>query len=215
MAIGNIASADLIDFNVGLSAAVGFLVPLGAQIDALIAAGLGPFQADISARLSALLAAQAGLAISIGNPFLSLQILLSAIATLAAALQGALALGLPNIQIGLQLSAVAALSGSLAITLGGLQIAIKLALAIKIPALRLAADIGASLSAGPLYAFDFNGDTLAAQGAEIAAVFGSTGLTNPPNDPILPGNHCAGICFVVNMDAHASVFGALQAIISV
>lgn len=186
MALGNVVSGTLGSFNVGLSAAVGFLVPLGIQIDALIAAGLGPFQLDISARLNALLAAQAGLAISIGNPFLSLQILLSAIASLAAAIQGALALGLPNISIGLQLSAVAALSGSLAITLGGLQLAIKLALAIKIPALRAAAELAAALSAGPAFAFTYNGP-LATVGNEIGALYNAglidgTNVINPWDD---------------------------------
>lgn len=206
MALGNIVSGTLGEFNVGLSAAVGFLVPLGAQIDALIAVGLGPFKADLSARLNAALSAQAGLAISIGNPFLSLQILLSAIATLAAALQGALALGLPNIQISAQLSLVAAISGTLAITLGGLQLAIKLALALKIPALEAAATLTAAMSAGPAFAFTYNG-ALATVGSEISAEF-NAGLVHGSNT-IAPGDDVFGVTLLSSVPSVQAALGAI------
>lgn len=209
MALGPVTSGTLGSYNAGLSAAIGFLVPLGAQIDALIAAGLGPFKADVGARLNAALSAQAGLAISVGNPFASLQVLLSALGTLAAALQGALAFGIPSVEIGAQLSLVAAISGSLAITLGGLELAIKLALAVKIPALRAAANITASLSAGPAFAFSYSGP-LATVGNEIAAEY-NAGMSHGGNS-IAPGDSVYGVTLLSSIP---SVQLALQAIIQV
>lgn len=215
MALGTPIAGTLANFNVGLSAAVGFLVPLSAQIDALIAVGLGPFKADISSRLNAALGAQAGLAISIGNPFLSLQILLSAIANLQAAIQGALAFGIPSPQIGIQLSAFAALSGSLAITLGGLELAIRLALQIKIPALQAAADLRAALNAGPAFALAYEGP-LGVVGSEISAAFNSglTGnnLSGPPSTLSLsPADSVYGVTVLTSVP---SVQLAIQAILS-
>lgn len=165
-------SGTLGEFNVGLAAAVGFLNPLGAQLDALIGIGIGPLQFDLAAQLNAALAAQVGLTIAVSDPTAGIRAVLSALGGLAAALNAALALSIPSIEIGLQLSAVAALSGTLAIQLGGLQLSIQAALAIKIPALRAAASLAASLALGPAFAFSYNG-VLATVGGEIAALYSS------------------------------------------
>jgi hypothetical protein len=188
MALGALKSGTLGGFNVGLAVAVGFLVPLGIQIDALIAAGLGPFQLDISARLMATLSMSVGLSIQVGNPFAGIQAVLMALANIQVALSLALEFPIPSIQIGVQLSASIALAGTLSIQLGGLQLAIQLALAIKIPALRATAQLAASLNAGPVFAFTFAGDSLATTGTEVNGLFagGLIDGTNviQPSDPV-------------------------------
>lgn len=209
MALSSLKSGTLGQFNVGLAVGLGFLVPLGAQIDLLIAAGLGPFQVDISARLNAAVAASASLGIQFGNPFAGIQAILAALANIQAALAAALVFPLPSIQVGVQLSALVALQGTLAIQLGGLQIAIALALQLKIPALRAAAELAASLNAGPAFAFTFDGP-LAAQGALISALF-SGGLVDGSNT-IGPGQQAFG---VVLLSSIPSVQAALGAIIQV
>ena len=55
----------MVDFNVGAAAAVGFLNPMGAQLDALLALGLGPFQAALAAQFNASLALQAALSLTL------------------------------------------------------------------------------------------------------------------------------------------------------
>lgn len=212
MALGAPISGTLGSFNVGLATSVGFMAPLGVQVDALIAAGIGPFQADMSARLNSALAAQASLAISIGNPLASLQALLSAVAGFQAALQGALALSLSvgvDVNVAVSLSAMAALSGTLAVQLGALQVAVQLALRVKIPALRAAANLMASMNAGPAFAFTYSG-LLSTVGSEIDALY-SGGLTHG-SDTINPGDSVYGVTLLSSVP---SVQTALQAIIQV
>ena len=188
MGISTIKSGTLGGFNVGLSLAVGFLIPLGAQIDALIAFGLGPLQVDLNAQLSASLSFSAGLSISIGNPFAGIQAVLTALANIQAALALALQFQLPAVQVSLQLSVALAFQAALAIQIGALQLAISLALSIKIPALKAAAALAASINAGPVFAFMFDSDTLEKTGADIEGLF-SNGLIDganviQPTDPV-------------------------------
>jgi hypothetical protein len=156
----------LLDFNIGAAAAVALLNPLGAQIDALIALGLGPFGLGLSAQFNAALAAQASLSLSlsIGDISLlaSLKASIAALASLQAALAGALALGLPPIQLslGAELTATVALAASLSVQLGSIQLLIKAALAIKIPAIKAAAGFAAALNAGPIFCIAFSGTTV-------------------------------------------------------
>jgi hypothetical protein len=165
---------------------------------------------DLSARLNAALAAQANLAIAIGNPLASLQALLAALVGLQAALQAALSLSLAlDVRIGAQLSVMAALSGTLAIQLGGLSLAIRLALQIKIPALRAAASLAASLNAGPAFAFTYTG-ALATVGNEIGALY-NAGLVDGLN-LINPADSVYGVTLLSSVP---SVQAALQAIIQV
>jgi hypothetical protein len=127
MAVGTPKSGTLGAFNVGLATSVATLVPLGAQVDALIAAGIGPFQEDLSARLNAAVSASATLSVAVGNPFAGIQ------------------------------SVLMALSGTLAAELGALQQVIQQSNQIKTAALRGAADLSAGVNAGPAFFFDFNG----------------------------------------------------------
>ena len=211
MPLSSPVGGNLIDFNVGLAAAVGFLAPLSIQIDALISVGLGPFMADLAASLNASLAAQATLTLQISDPFGNIKIFLAAIASLQAALQAALALTLPSISLGAELTAAAALAGTLSVQLGLINAAIKAALAIKIPALKALAQLAAALSAGPVYGFSFTGDTLATAGGQIQALF-SAGLSDPPAGPIAPSDVVDGLVLLTKVP---SVSASLFAIISV
>jgi len=169
MPLGTPKSASLGSFNVGLAAAIGFLNPLGIQIDALLAAGLGPFTAQLSAQLNASLAAKATLAIQF-DPTVNLQLLANALIQLQAALQ------LPTVGVTAELNVVTDLAATLEIQLGGLRLAIEAALAIKIPALALAAELQAHMNA-TVFGFSFEGDTLTTTGADIATLF-SGGLVD-------------------------------------
>jgi hypothetical protein len=159
-------AVSLLDFNAGAAASVALLNPLGAQLDALLAAGLGPFQASLAAQFNASLAAQASLSLtlSMGDFALVAQLkaAIAALAQLQAALAGGLAVGLPPIQLGLsaELSATASLAATLKAQLGGLQLLIKAALAVKIPAIRAAASLSAALAVGPFYVISFSGTTV-------------------------------------------------------
>jgi len=208
---------SLLDFNVGAAAAVGFLNPLGAQLDALLALGLGPFQASLAAQFNAALAAQASLALtlSIGDFGLiaSLKGAIAALAALQAALAGALALGLPPIQLGLsaELTVTAALAATLKIQLGGLQLLIKAALAVKIPALQLAAALNASLGAGPFFAVQFGINqpaTLQEVSDWLAAEVAGGGLA-ADSQTLAPGSQTYGVLIFGTNLALTGSFGAI------
>ena len=186
-------SGSLGSINVGLSAALGFLWPLGAQIDALIALGIGPFEFDLALQFDASLALQATLSLQVGNPLAALLLAIQAMAQLQAALQAALTLPPITLSIGAELGASVALAGALSAKLGGLQILIEAALAIKIPAMRLAAELQLQLSATPAFLLSFTGGTLAQTGNAIATEF-NAGLTDPgPPNTIAPGDPVTGI----------------------
>lgn len=207
--IGNVKSGTLGTFNVGLAAAVGLVNPLCAQVDALIAAGLGPFKADVQARLDAAVAAQAAIAFQVSNPLDSLLALLNALVSMQAAIVAALSFPTPTVEATAELSVMAALSGTLNLQLVGLEAAIAAALGIKAPALSAAAALAAHLSAGPAFAFTYEGP-LAVVGAEIAALY-SGGLVDGPNT-INPGDSVYGVTLLTSVP---SVQAALSAIIQV
>src|SRR3972149_2424047 len=170
------ASKTLGEFNVGLAAALGFLNPLGAQIDALIGIGLGPLTFDLNARLNVLLSAQMNIGLQLAlDPRARLTALLSALASLQAAIAGALSIELAakmTIEVGL----LGAITGAIGIQLGGLQLAISLALAIKIPALRLGGRMAAAVSAGPAFATVSTG-TMNEVGSDLGGELGGSALT--------------------------------------
>lgn len=209
MAIGNVKSGTLGSFNVGLAASVGFVAPLGIQVDALVAAGLGPFQADLTARLTATGAAAANLTIQVGNPAISIQAILMALANIQGALAAALTLPNPSVELGGQLTAMLAQQATLGLQLGALQQAVQVATQTKVAALRTAAEVAAQVSAGPAFAFTFSG-ALNSVGAEIGSLFGS-GLADGPNT-IEPSTPVSGIVILTSVP---SVQDALSAIIQV
>ena len=174
---------SLLEFNVGAAASVALLNPLAAQLDAMIALGLGPFQLGLAAQFNAALAATAALSLtlSIGDFALiaNLKAAISALAQLQAALAAGLALGLPPISLGLtaELTLTASLAASMKIRLGAIQLLIQAALMVKIPAVKLAAQLSASLSVGPFFAVSFSDTTLSAVSSWLAAEVSSGGLS--------------------------------------
>lgn len=211
MAVTLVTSATLGELNVGLTAAVGFLNPLGAQIDALLALGLGPFEADLALQFNAALAAQASISLQIGNPLAALQAAIGALAALQAALQAALTLPPVQLSLSAELTASAALAATLSARLGGLSILIQAALAIKIPAVKAAASLAASLSAGPVFLHQFTADSLSGTMTEIGGF--SSGMSDPfnPSNNIASGETVSGFLFTSKDPA---AFVAMQAIFS-
>lgn len=201
----------LIDFNVGAAAAVGAINPLGAQIDGLLAGAIGPFQALLAAQLNASLVAQANIQLQITDPLAALRALLAALVELQASINAALALPPLQVSLSAELSAAAALAATLQAQLGPLQLLINAALDIKIPFIRLAADLGASLNVGPFFAFNFDNANLSGAGAEIAALF-SAGLDDGTNTIAPNGEAVFGIVIV---SKELSLSGHLSAIIDV
>jgi len=155
--------------NVALAAAIGLINPLAAQIDLMLALGLGPLEFDLAVQFNAALSLQATLSVQMNNPMLAIELAIQALASLQAAL--AAALNLPMPEISAELGASAALAGALSARLGGLRALIAAALAIKIPAVAWAAEFAASLGLGPLLVQVFESPQLHEAGAEIAAAY--------------------------------------------
>lgn len=204
----------LLEFNVGAAAAVGFLNPLAAQIDALLALGIGPFQLALNAQFNAALGLQAQLAltISIGSFGIAAQLkgAIAALAQLQAALAASLSLGIPPISIGLsaELSATAALGASLKLQLGGLQILIQAALAIKIPAIQAAANLSAALAVGPFFAISFSGDNLQSVSNWLSGEVAGGGLS-ADGAQLLPGDQTYGVMVFGTNPSFQAQFGAI------
>lgn len=205
----DVGSFTLLDVNVGLAAAVGLLNPLAAQLDAVIALGLGPLQAQLAAELQAVLGINASLALSF-NPLASIQAALTALAALQAALQAALAI--PNLEINASIAANLQVAAVLQAQLGLLNAIISASIAIKIPAIQALAQLNAALSAGPVTLLSFGVDSgsftplsLTTIGGQVQAAF-STGVAGPIN----PGDLVAGVILVT---ASPTAFAGIQAIL--
>lgn len=213
MAVVALASATLGDFNVALVAAAGLIVPLSAQIDALLSVGLGPFQADLAVQFNAALAATATLSLQIGDPTAALQLAIGALAQLQAALQAALSLPPINLSLGAELSASAALVGALSARLGLLSLAIQAAIQIKLGALNAIASIEANFSAGPVVGIAIAGDSWTANGAKINSLFNGNTVDGFAISGLVPSSTIEG--GVLLMCGSASAAAALSAIISI
>jgi hypothetical protein len=193
-------AGTLLDFNASLAAALSFLNLLNAQLDGLLSLALGPFQALLAAQLNASLAAQASLTLQVSDPLAAIRALLQALAQLQASLAAALALPTLDISIGAELTASIALAAALQVQLGLIDVLIKAALSIKLPAVKLAAQLNAALQAGPFFAFGFDADTAAEAGTKLDQLIGQGGLVDPtypsqidPTDPVV------GLVFVTNV----------------
>lgn len=211
MALVPVGSFTLGEVNVGLLAGIGLLNPLLAQFDLFLTGqfGLGPFLFDIQAQFNAAISAVLQLSISISNPFVAIQALITAFAQLQAALSAALSFGLPTVslQISAQIAAMASLAATLTAKVGGIKALLAAGLAVKIPALQFVADISAALSAGPVHLLSFSGSTLFTTGGQVAAQF-TAGLG--PSDPILSGENVSGVIILTKDPA---VFAAMSAIL--
>ena len=196
-----------------LVAAAGLVVPLSAQLDALLAVGLGPFQAELQAQFNAALAATATLTLQIGDPLAALKLAISALGQLQAALQAALSLPPINLSLSAELGASAALVGALSARLGLLSVAIQAALQIKLGALNAIASIQANLTAGPVVGVAIAGESWAANGAKIASLFNGNTVDGFSIPGLVPSSTIAG--GVLLMCGSASAAAALSAIISI
>lgn len=208
MPIDAIKGGTLGTFNVGLAAAIPMINPLAAQLDAMIGFALGPLQADLAAQFNAAVALQATLTLQIGDPTAGLQLAIAALAQLQAALTAALTLPSINMSLSAELSASAALAASLSIKIGGIKLLIEAALAIKIPAIELAANMAANLTAGPFYIVTFSGDSLATTGGLIAAEFAG-GLDDGVTTPILPTQEVFGVLLVSSVPSASAALSAI------
>jgi hypothetical protein len=212
--VTEVGGGTLGSFNVGLSASLGFLFPLSAQVDALLGVALGPLQVDLGIQLNAALALQATLVLEISDPLAALRLAIAAAAQLQAALTAALTLPPVQLSLSAELSAAAALAGALTARIGGLKLLIAAALQVKIPAIKLASDLALAASAGPAIILSFDGiadgTNLAQIGGQIQSKF-SSGVSFGP-DSIGPATPVSGVIIVT---AGASVFASLGAILTV
>lgn len=202
--------------NVGLAVAAGLLVPVSAQIDALISIGLGPFMAELQVQFSASLAAQATLSLQIGDPTIALQLAINALAQLQAALAAALSLPPVNLSIAAELSAQVALAAALAARLGLIEAAIQVALQLKLAALEAAADLQASLTAGPVSAIALDGsggETWSSAGAKLASLLNGETVDGESITGLNPSDPITGAVLLIT--GSASVATALDVIIKV
>jgi hypothetical protein len=210
---GVVMAATLGEINVAAKASLLALNPLLAQVDFALfgSLGIGALQANLQAQLQAALKASLDIGLNIGNPFAGFQLALAGIAALQAQITLALAGGIPTISIEAtgQLSAMAALAAALEIQIGGLEALIQGALAVKIPAVSFAADLQASLGAGPVFLLSFEDMALSAAGTSIGGSF-STGLNHSGNT-IAPGDVCSGIILVTK---NPTAWSALKTVLA-
>lgn len=150
-------SGTLAEINIGAAAAIAGLLPLIAQLEAILGAqfGLGALKLDLVAQLQASL--QVGLTVQ--DPTLRLQASLKAALRAVAEIQAALAAGitLPTINLSAKLSLLAALQ----VRIGGINLLLQAALAIKLAALNLYGQAQAALTVGPVALYTATNQTLA------------------------------------------------------
>lgn len=177
---GTVFGGPIGGINIGLFAAVGLLNPLLFQLDLSLfgSLGIGALQANLSAQLSAALSASIDISIGISNPLAGFMLALAACASLAAELSLAISIGLPVLEASVQLSATAALAANLSLQIGGLELLIQAALAIKLPAVAFLA--GLDLSAGPLLVASWENIPLSSAGAMLHSDM-SDGMSYGPN----------------------------------
>jgi len=214
--VDELFTGGLGDINVGAAAAVAFLNPLSAQMDAMLAFSLGPLVADLSVQLDASLALSATLALSISDPFANIKAALEALIELQASLTAALALPPLVLSLSAEISASAALSAALSAKLGGLNLLVDAAIAVKIPAVKAAASLSASLAAGPFVILGFDGldvlppadgnMTLQQVGNAIQAKFSGTIGSGPT---ISSSDQVSGVIIVTKAPLAFSALGNL------
>ena len=212
--VGSIGSA-----NFGIADTLGVINPLAAQLDAMIAFGLGPLQIDLAASLDASISFSASLALQVADPFANIRAALFAIIELQASLTAALSLPPLTITLGAEIGAAAAFSAALSAKLGAIQLLLEAAVNIKIPAVQLAATLSAAIAAPGVVLMSFDGisdpTTLDTIGDLISTKFDSA-IGVPPTTGAPVGGEIqstdpvAGVIMVVKS---ASVFANLGLII--
>lgn len=209
MSVSYIGEFPLGAINVGLGAELALVVPLLSQFDLMITGqfGLGALLGDISAQLNAALSLQAQIGIQISDPFAQLEALIAAFIQIQAQVSVIIALGLPSLQI--NLSASLSISAALQLQLGGINLLIQAALAIKLPVVNIIAELQAALSAGPfvLLSVGYNApSTLFTSGIEYQA------LTEfPIGSPvgILPTDQVYGVIILTKSPSASASLSAI------
>jgi hypothetical protein len=196
--------------NIGLAAGVASLNPLAAQLDAMIAFGLGPLQSDISASLDASLSLQATLALTLSDPTANIRAALQALIELTGTLTAALSLPPTVLDVSAELGASAAISAALTAKLGAISLLLDAAVSVKIPAVRLAADLAAAISAGSIVLLSFDGFSDPTDLQTIGGLIDSKFSTGIGGGLIGPTDSVAGIIMVAESP---SVFASMGAII--
>lgn len=208
--IDDVLVGTLGEANIGLAAGVGALNPLAAQLDAMIAFGLGPQQSDLSASLDASLGLQATLALTLTDPTANIRAALQAIIELTGTLTAALSLPPTILDVSAELGASAAISAALAAKLGAISLLLDAAVSVKIPAVRLAADLAAAIAVGDVVLLSFDGFSDPTDLQTIGGLIDSKFSAGIGAGAIGPTDLAAGIIMVAESP---SVFASLGAII--
>lgn len=195
MTVHLVGSFPIGGVNIAAQGAVGLIGPLIAELDLMLAFGLGPIEADLAIQLNAALTAQIQLT---NNPLAAIQAVLSAAASISASF------ALPGISA--NISANASIAAALSLKLGGLQAIIAAALAVKIPAVDFLAALAANLSAGPVvvasWGFADPPATLATTGVQIQSLF-TAGLPG-----ILPFEPVYGVLITTKVPSASAALSA-------
>lgn len=191
---GPIFAGTLGNINIGAAGALSVLNPLLLQLDLSLfgSLGIGDLSASLALQLQAALALQLDIGLGLTGLGFSIDAVLTAIASLQASLLAGITL--PSLDLSLSLGASLALSASIAAQIGGLQVLIEAAIALKIPATTLAGQLEAALGAGPVFVVAWDNIPLSAAGSGISSDF-TTGLTLGPNN-IAPGDISYGVLLV-------------------
>jgi hypothetical protein len=191
VALNVIGTLPLGGINLTAGAVVSLLPPLLAQLDLALfgSLGLGSFELDFSLQLNAAFAAN----IALANPLDALLASLQALITVQANLTAMLAGGLPalNLNLSVNIGINVGLMASLGLKLGGIQLLISAALAVKLPVIDFLANLNVGASC-VLASFGFaTPDTLAGAGASINNYFTVTGIAG-----IAPGDQVWGALII-------------------
>lgn len=210
---GTVFAGTLASVNIAAAGALTVIGPLIAGIDSSLFGplGIGVIQADLQAQINASLEASANIAIGFTNPLDGFLDALNALKLLEASILRALSTGIipaVSVQVTTQLSALAAFQAAAGARLGGLNALLQGLKLVRTPAVTFAGLLNASLSAGGALVVSFDGITLSAAGASIAADF-SLGLTYGM-DTIAPGETVYGVVILTKLP---STWTALQAIL--
>lgn len=203
---------DILVGNLGeaipaLSLSVGFINPLGAQLDAMVAFGIGPLQADLAASLDASLALTASLTLQVADPTAYIRSALEALVELSASLTAALALPPTPLLLGAEIGASVSLAAALTAKLGAIKLLIDAALAVKIPALKLVA--GLPLGIGNVVVLSFDGINEGSTLSQVGSLIQSKFTSGVGAGAIPPGAPASGVILVTSSSLVFTALGQL------
>lgn len=155
------AEGTLGHVNVGAALAAAAIIPLIAELDLAIS-----FVGGLKLELSASFNAAVNFNISFTNPLAALAAAIQASIQVIAGLQAALALGIPPLSI--SISASVAFAAAISAKIGLLNLFIDIALGIVGVGASFLADLQASLGAGPVALYEWDGQSMAGLQGQIA-----------------------------------------------